>query len=162
MKRQLVNDYVFTNTSKPEVTWVCVCCTYLASPAWSDLILDGDAQTIGWGAVSVLTSYTTYTSGSTDDGYLRVPLPFTFSFLGTTYTDVYVGTNTYLTFGHGSSHFGSLGASDPPYPTIFIAGGDHSAQRIGYFTQSDNVFIRRVHTDVSACYSYQPTSSTHS
>ena len=40
-----------------------------------------------------------------DDGSVNVPLPFTFTFYGVNYTDVYVNMNGNLTFGTGDSDF---------------------------------------------------------
>lgn len=43
--------------------------------------------------------------GSLDDGFAVVSLPFPFTFYGTEQTQVYVGTNGYLTFGSGDTTF---------------------------------------------------------
>ena len=75
----------------------------------------------------------TFTGGS-DDGYWTVPIPFDISFLNTTYNTVYVGTNSYLTFGAGSTVYSGLSASNPPYPKIMISAADNSAQALYYIT----------------------------
>ena len=77
-----------------------------------------------------LTSSTTPTSGSNDDGYWTVALGFNISFNGTSYSTVYVGTNGYLTFGGGSAAYNSLSASNPAAPKIMIGARDSSIQRI--------------------------------
>ena len=73
-------------------------------------------------------SYTGNSSG--DDGYWTVPLPFNITYLGQTYSTVYIGTNTYITFGGGSAAYAQLGPSEPPYPKIMISASDNKAFRI--------------------------------
>ena len=50
-----------------------------------------------------------YQNASGDDDsnfFIELPLDFDINFLGTNYTSVYVGTNSYLTFGEGSDNYG--------------------------------------------------------
>jgi hypothetical protein len=68
--------------------------------------------------------------GSADDGYWTVPLPFNITYLGQTYSTVYIGTNTYITFGGGSNAYAQLGPSEPPYPKIMISAADNKAFQI--------------------------------
>lgn len=75
----------------------------------------------------------TFTGGS-DDGYWTVSLPFDISFLNTTYNTVYVGTNSYLTFGAGSSLYSGMSASNPALPKIMISAADNSTQALYYIT----------------------------
>lgn len=75
-------------------------------------------------------NYSTNFSGSTDDGYWQVPLPFNVSFLGSSYSDVYVGSNSYITFGNGSILFASLTEANPAYPKIMISAADNSCQTL--------------------------------
>ncbi len=70
--------------------------------------------------------------GSQDDGYWAVPLPFNVTFCGSTYSTIYVGTNTYITFGSGSSNWSQLNGTNPPFPKIMISCADNSCQRIYY------------------------------
>lgn len=74
-------------------------------------------------------------TGIADDGYWTVPIPFNINFLGTGYATAYVGTNSYVTFGAGSTNYSALGASNPPNPKIMISANDNSAQRIYYGTE---------------------------
>ena len=83
------------------------------------------------GAAS-LTASTVPTNGSNDDGYWTLTLPFNISYLGNSYTTVYLGTNGYLTFEGGSTAFDSLGPTTPNYPKIMIGAADRSIQRIYY------------------------------
>ncbi len=79
-----------------------------------------------------LTASTTPTVGSNDDGYWTLNLPFTVTFLGVNYTSIYVGTNTYLTFGGGSSNYSGLSVTNPYLPKIMWSADDNSVQRIYY------------------------------
>jgi hypothetical protein len=79
---------------------------------------------------SGLTSSTTPTNGSNDDGFWNLLLPFNVSYFGNTYDRVYVGTNMYLTFGGGSSVYSGLSATTPNLPKIMWTAADRSVQRI--------------------------------
>jgi hypothetical protein len=79
-----------------------------------------------------LSSATTPTFGSNDDGYWTLSLPFNITYNGTSYNSVYIGTNSYLTFSAGSSVYNGLSASNPALPKIMISAADNSAQRIYY------------------------------
>lgn len=74
-------------------------------------------------------------TGVEDDGYWRVPLPFNITYLSTSYSDVYIGTNTYITFGGGSTNYSGLDATNPALPKIMISCADNSCQRIYYGTE---------------------------
>ena len=82
-----------------------------------------------------LTSSTTPTSGNNDDGFWQLTLPFDVQFLGTNYSSIYVGTNSYITFGSGSSVYSGLSATTPNLPKIMWCASDRSVQRIYYGTQ---------------------------
>jgi hypothetical protein len=82
-----------------------------------------------------LTASTTPTVGNTDDGYWQLTLPFSIQFLGTTYTSVFVGTNSYITFGSGSNVYTSLSPTTPNLPKIMWCAADRSIQRIYYGVQ---------------------------
>lgn len=83
---------------------------------------------------TTLTSLLNSTPTGIDDNFYSVPLPFTFYFAGTGYTTAYVGTNSYITFGSGSTSYSSLGPTNPPYPKILIGASDRTARRIGYYS----------------------------
>ncbi len=63
-----------------------------------------------------------YTGGGT--------LPFSFSMGGNSFTNIYIGTNTYFTFGSGSTVNNNLSASNPNVPKIFLGSGNHSYERV--------------------------------
>lgn len=79
-----------------------------------------------------LSSLTTPTSGNNDDGYWAVSIPFNISYLNQTYNTVYIGTNTYITFGAGSLEFAQLSNAIPALPKLMITASDNSCQRIYY------------------------------
>lgn len=79
-----------------------------------------------------LTASTTPTVGNNDDGYWTLSIPFDIVYLGQTYNTVYIGTNTYITFGGGSAEYAQLSNSNPPLPKIMITAADNSCQRIYY------------------------------
>ena len=71
------------------------------------------------------TSVSQVYSGNRDDGNYIVNLPFTFNFLNTNYTRVYVGTNGYITFGAGSSAYsGVTNVDNPNLPAIKLFAAD--------------------------------------
>ena len=79
-----------------------------------------------------LASSTTPTVGNNDDGYWTLNLPFNITYLGTSYSTIYVGTNHYLTFGSGAVQYSGLGPSTPNVPKIMWCCDDNSVQRIYY------------------------------
>jgi len=73
-----------------------------------------------YGSSGLNTSY----SGNYDDGSVAVSLPWSVSFLGTSYSTAYVGTNGYVTFGSGNSTYSNFSASNPSQPHIAVYPGD--------------------------------------
>jgi hypothetical protein len=71
-------------------------------------------------------------TGNVDDGYWNIDLGFSISFLGTTYTNIFVGTNGYVTFGGGSTVYAGLNYASPAFPKILIAAADNSCQNINF------------------------------
>ncbi len=83
------------------------------------------------GAAS-LTASTTPNVGNNDDGYWTLSLPFSIEYLGTTYSQIYVSTNHYLTFGGGSTVWSGISVLNPNLPKIMWCSSDNSVQRIYY------------------------------
>jgi hypothetical protein len=81
-----------------------------------------------------LTGLASSTSNAGDDNFWTVNLPWNVNFLGTFYSQVFVGTNSYITFGAGSSAFSSLSGGNPAVPKIMIGAADNSGQRIWFGT----------------------------
>lgn len=79
-----------------------------------------------------LTESQTPTAGDNDDGYWLLTPSFTINYDGNSWSNIYVGTNSYITFGGGSTLYSNLGADRPGLPKIMIASGDRSCQRIYY------------------------------
>lgn len=106
----------------------------------------GNQITIGTGTANVvsiasslidgagLTASTTPTTGTNDNGYWVLPMPFNITYNGTSYDSVFIGTNSYITFGGGSIEYINLVGSQPPLPKIMISAADNSAQRIYFGT----------------------------
>lgn len=82
------------------------------------------------------TEDTTPTVGSNDDGYWELSIPFNISYLGVSYSNVFVGSNGYITFGSGSSYYNTTYADNSiGLPKIYVSNtGDNSCQRIYYQT----------------------------
>jgi len=99
-----------------------------ANPAAS--ITSLGTQTIS--STATMTASVTPTSGNNDDGYWQISLPFNMTYLSQSYNTVYLGTNSYLTFGAGSNQYSGIDENTPALPKIMVAGGDRSAQRIYY------------------------------
>lgn len=79
-----------------------------------------------------LTSDTIVDVGSNDDGYFIINLPFNISYLGTSYSTVYIGTNFYITFGSGSDVYQNISETLPALNKICLTAADNSVQRIYY------------------------------
>ena len=75
---------------------------------------------------------------SADDASLSVSFPFTWTIDSTGYTECFVGSNTYITFGSGSSVFSSLTASNPALNKIHLGAADNSYQRVSTFSSGTN------------------------
>jgi len=81
-----------------------------------------------------LTASTVPTVGDNDDGFWDLALPFNISYNGTTYSSIYIGANSFITFGAGSQEWSNLGPARPALPKIMISAADNSAQRIYFGT----------------------------
>ena len=89
------------------------------------------------------SGWTGLQNSNIDDGWRSVPLPFTFYIAGSGYTTAYMGSNTYLTFGGGSSVYSSLSASTPSLPKFMFGASDNSYQRLSTYVEgTDYVRIR--------------------
>lgn len=87
------------------------------------------------------------TSGDNDDGFFTVNLPWSILYNGTSRSTVFVGTNTYITFGAGSASYSGLSGSNPNLDKIFVSSTDNSVQRIYTSTQGvapNRLFVIRV------------------
>lgn len=74
---------------------------------------------------------TVHQNGSVDDGFVTISLGFNIIYDGNTYSTVYVGSNSYITFGAGSSIYAGVSASNTPaLPTIKLSAADNSYQKV--------------------------------
>jgi hypothetical protein len=90
--------------------------------------------TFGPYGISGLSATTALSSGSNDDGFFTFNLPWVVTFLGISYSQVFVGTNSYLTFGAGSNLYSGLSSSNPAVPKIMVSTADNSGQRVYFGT----------------------------
>lgn len=81
-----------------------------------------------------LTASVTPTVGNNDDGYWTLTLPFDITYLGVTSPTIFMGTNSYLTFGSGSTTYFGIDENTPALPKIMVTSEDCSCQRIFYGT----------------------------
>ena len=65
---------------------------------------------------------------SSDDDVFDIMLPFPFRWFGTLYDSVFVGSNSYVTFGGGRIVFSRFNAFNPPLPSILIGAADNKMQ----------------------------------
>ena len=77
----------------------------------------------------------TPTSGSSDDGFWELSMPFNSAYAGFSTNVVYVGTNNYLTFAAGSAQHSNISATNPSLPKIMMRAADNSVQRVYYGTE---------------------------
>lgn len=104
------------------------------------------------------TGWTRVINDSMDDDYVRIPAGFNIGFNGTNYTSVYLGSNTYYTFGAGDSEYSGLGADVPPLPGVHVCSSDNSYQRVYYrFDDANTLRVRYEGTDSTSGTVGQPT-----
>jgi hypothetical protein len=115
----------------------------------SDPIYSSGSLTYQQGTVQSITyseygagSMTSFFSGDIDDTFFTIPLPTTFNFLGNNYSNVYLGSNGYITFGSGSSIDSSLSFNNPNLPKIHIYPGDRRVTNVYTRTLTNSVRIR--------------------
>lgn len=78
--------------------------------------------------------------GSYDDAYVALPaLPFAFYMAGTSFTNFFVGSNTYITAGSGAGVYSGLSGNNPALPKFFLGSADNSYQRV-YHIAGNNYF----------------------
>lgn len=109
--------------------------SFLPSPGASlSITTSSGTATVGNVASNFLSitsnPITTPSSGNNDDGFYTVSIPWTISFNGSNYDVVYVGTNSYMTFGGGSTNYSNISPSNPALNKICVSARDNSVQRI--------------------------------
>lgn len=87
--------------------------------------------------------WTSLQNASADDAFVSVALPFNFTLNTVARTTAFVGSNSYITFGSGSTQYSSLSATNPANDKIFFGAADNSYQRVARLTSgTDYVRIR--------------------
>jgi len=69
-------------------------------------------------------------SGDDDDNSYEINLPWSVKYNNVSYDKIYIGSNSYVTFGGGSTEYSGFSASNPNLPTIFISSADNSVQNV--------------------------------
>lgn len=108
--------------------------------------------------LSPTTGWTQIQSVSADDANQKVTFGFNTSFNTTSYNGVYVSSNTYLTFGSGSSLYSALAANVPAIPGVHLCAADNSYQRVWY--KLDNASTMRIRYEGNNSTSGTPGSPT--
>lgn len=98
------------------------------------------------GPVGTLITTDSLTGGNTDDGYWQINLPYAVTFNGQSYSTIYIGTNSYATFGGGSSQYSGLNSQNPALNKIMVNASDRGGNNI-YF--QDNGTSWRIRVDIS-------------
>jgi hypothetical protein len=109
------------------------------TPSGAYSIVSGTKSPVhGTGAGTyVLSGWTGLQNSSVDDSFVSVPLAFsTWTINSTAYSTAYVGSNTYITFGSGSTVFSGLSASNPSLNKFMLGAADNSYQRVQYFSKT--------------------------
>lgn len=88
------------------------------------------------------TGWTGILNGNVDDYFYAITNIPSFYMAGQLYTQCYIGTNTYITFGSGSNVYSGLSEINPPFPKFFLGSADNSAQRISKLNDEKYTRIR--------------------
>lgn len=95
-----------------------------AYPTLNSIAFTGSWPPAGW---------TNLQNGSVDDNFVTVAHTAT-TVLGTSRTVMYPGSNSYITWGAGSSNYSALSTANPAQDKIMIGSADRSYQRVAYKT----------------------------
>lgn len=84
-------------------------------------------------------------NGNDDDNSYEVILPWPIKYNNIYYNSIFVGTNSYITFGDAAAVYSELGPINPSLPTIFISSANNSAQNIfsGIHPNKQDAFLVR-------------------
>ena len=81
-------------------------------------------------------------NSNVDDSNMSIAIPFTFYMAGTGYGTTFLGSNSYITFGTGSSVYSGLSAANPPYPKLMCGSAETSYQRVSSLASATRLKIR--------------------
>jgi hypothetical protein len=90
------------------------------------------------------TGWTSQINANADDANIQIPtLPFNFFINNTAFTSVFLGSNSYITFGSGSTEWSNLSVTNPAIPKMMFGAADNSWQRVSTFVSgTDYVRVR--------------------
>lgn len=77
-----------------------------------------------------------------DDEFEELSLPYPVKFNGTSYGSIFIGSNSYATFGSGSWVYQNLGTNIPPLNKILISAKDNYSINVYYWSTSSEWSIR--------------------
>jgi hypothetical protein len=120
---------------------------------YANSTVDGDGfgyqPTFDWVDISPTGSTPSYSSA--DDGYVQVPIGFTFNYFGNDYTDIYIGTNGYCMFTNPTGSTGTsitIPNSDTPNDVIAMIAMDLHTSNVPstpyYGNDADGNFVYTV------------------
>jgi len=82
-------------------------------------------------------------NATADDAFLEITMPFAQTIGNTSRASIFIGSNSYLTWGSGSSVYNSLSlASNPSQSCLHAGSADNSYQRVYEFKDPANRFVR--------------------
>jgi plastocyanin len=155
---QIYFDTTYSSEPALDVTYdvqlLCSLQTTGGSPSGSGTLVASGQSNVSIPSVSGLTEATSTTSGTKDDGYWTLNLPFSVTYLQNNYNQIHIGTNSYITFGAGST-IEPTNSAQVPYPKIMVGSGNKdgdstyattSGQRIYYGTEPTGNYSTPVNT----------------
>lgn len=78
--------------------------------------------------------------GNADDNFIQSgAFGFPFQFYNQTFTTTFISSNSYLTFGQGSSAYSGLSTTNPPLKGLHVSSADRSYQR-AYGAQENGTY----------------------
>lgn len=123
------------NCGDPDMNWYIIRKTIGGTAYTVIFTFPGDAASIklitGYESIASRSTLTQQIFSSEDDSYRELAdFPFAFNFFGTDYANsIYVGSNSYITFGFASSVYSGLSASNPGR-AIHFGSADNSWQQV--------------------------------
>lgn len=98
------------------------------------------------GASWIPSGWTEITGSNVDDGNWGFNNIMAVEIAGGLNGPIYVGSNSYITFGAGYNTYGGLSGSVPASPKIHIAAADRSVQRLAYkwYDPMGNLNVRQL------------------
>jgi uncharacterized delta-60 repeat protein len=96
----------------------------------------------GGAATHPPSGWTSLQNSSADDAFRTFNTSFNFTINNTNYTAHNIGSNTYITWGNGSTAYSGLSASNPAINKLFLGAADNSFQRVSSLQLSNYSRVR--------------------